>query len=115
MRRGIILAGDAAVVWGQGRHGIHSVLKALGYFNPLYDPLVKHIRLSDPAREFYREKCLKLLMLLQKLCPLPVHSFVQQCIKFQVFITKNALQECRQHSLHQAKEHGLIVSAKHVS
>lgn len=35
------------------------VLKVLGYFNPLYDPLDKHLRPSDPAREFYGEKCLK--------------------------------------------------------
>lgn len=54
------------------------VLKVLGYFNPLYDPLDKRLRPSDPAREFYREKCLKLLnVLLQKLCPLPAYGFVQ--------------------------------------
>lgn len=64
-----------------GREGMayaQHVLKVLGYFNPLYDPLGKRLRPSDPAREFYRGKCLKLLhMLLQKLCPLPGHSFVQ--------------------------------------
>lgn len=54
------------------------VLKVLSYFNPPYDPLDKHLRLSDPAREFYREKCLKLLnMLLQKLCLLSAHTFYQ--------------------------------------
>lgn len=53
------------------------VFKVLGYFNPLYDPLGKRLRPSDPAREFYMEQCLKLLnVLLQKLCPLPAHSFV---------------------------------------
>lgn len=31
------------------------VLKVLSYFNPPYDPLDKRLRLSDPAREFYRE------------------------------------------------------------
>lgn len=35
------------------------VLKVLGYFNPLYDPLDKCCRSSDPAREFYGEKCLR--------------------------------------------------------
>lgn len=38
------------------------ILKLLGYFNnPLYDPLDKHLRLSDTAHELCRETCLKVI------------------------------------------------------
>lgn len=52
------------------------ILKLLGYFNnPLYDPLDKHLRLSDTAHELYREMCLKviycaLLCACAQFCPL---------------------------------------------
>lgn len=59
------------------------VLKILSYFNPPYDPPDKLLRLSDPAREFYIEKCFKLLnVLLHKLSPLSAHTLFQQCRSF---------------------------------